>query len=152
MRVLAKELAGLQTKDAFVRRPDRLLPVRQQEVRHRHHAVRRGLFEPVVDPSRDAEPAFARDQRPVRLPDPDVDLGNPATQLRHQVSLGRQLLRVDERAIVALDGRLILVAVEGEVAQVLERDDLLALETVLLGFRESSPHLRVRLGEVAGNS
>jgi hypothetical protein len=131
--------------------PHRALAVAEEEVRGGHDPVGRRLFVAIVDPLRDPQPPLARHERPIRLADPRVDLRDPAAEFGDQIALGGEPFRESQRLVEPLDGGLVVVPVEGDLAQILERDHPLALEAVLLGLGERTARLPVGGAKIAAH-
>jgi len=95
---------------------------------------------------------LASHERPVRLADPGVDLRDPAAEFGDQVALGGKPFRESQRLVEPLDGRLIVVPVEGHLPQILQRDHALALESVFLGLGERASGLPVGGAKIAADA
>ncbi len=112
-------------------------------------AERHRVLEPVVGAARQVAGAFAGLGRLVELLHGGQRLGPAAFDLHHQVALGRDVLGDSQRFVVTGQGALGLVAVEIELAQELQRQDLFASRVARAAAFEGAQQAALGLGMVA---
>src|SRR6267378_6804867 len=86
------------------------------------------------------------------LPDPHVHLRDAAAELGDQVPFGREPLGQEEPLVEALDRGLVVELIQRDVAQVLQGDHVLTLESVLLRLRERAADVGLRAAQVTSDA